>query len=42
MDKLDRTGTNTIRSRESGHDMRGKPLQRSRCDGHILAQCIQT
>ena len=35
-----KTDTNTPRSRESGHDMRGRPLQRSRCDDHILVLCI--
>jgi len=35
-----KTDTNTIRSCESGHDMRGKPLQRSLYDGHILVLCI--
>jgi hypothetical protein len=35
-----KTDTNTIGSRESGHGTRGKPLQRSRCDGHILVLCI--
>jgi len=34
------TDMNAIRSCECGHDKRGKPLLRSRCDGHILVLCI--
>ena len=35
-----KTETNTTRSRESDHDMRGKLLHRSQCDGHLLVLCI--
>ncbi len=37
-----KTETNTICSRESGHDTRGSSQQRSPCDGHILVLCIVT
>ena len=38
---MNKTDTNTIHSRESGHGTRGRPLQRSLCDGHILVLCIE-
>lgn len=39
---MNQTDTSRIGSRESGHDTRGKPLQRLRCDVHILVLCILT
>jgi len=36
-----KTDTDTPRSRECGHDMRDRPLQRSLYDGHILVLCIE-
>jgi hypothetical protein len=38
---MNKTDTKTIHSRESGHGTRGRPLQRSLCDGHILVLCIE-